>query len=53
MKKATDPVLITLSGLLGASLAAFFAGLIPYPFGLLVFGILFLARVLYLRERDP
>ena len=52
MNKANDPVLLTLTGLLAASLTAFFLGLIPYPFGLLVLGILILARVLYLRKRE-
>ena len=31
-----DPVLLVLLGLLAASLLAFFAGIIPYPFGLIV-----------------
>jgi hypothetical protein len=48
---ATDPVLLSLAGLLAASLTAFFLGLIPYPFGILVLGFLILGRVLYLKER--
>lgn len=52
MNKAIDPVLIALCGLLAASLTAFFLGLIPYPFGLLVLGFLILGRALYLKERD-
>jgi len=44
-----DGVLIILSGLLLASLLAFFLGVIPYPFGLLVLSALIAARFLYLR----
>ena len=44
-----DPVLIILSGLLVASLLAFFLGIIPYPFGLLVLAALIAARLLHLR----
>ena len=45
----TDPLLIVLAGLLGASLLAFFAGLIPYPYGLFILGAFIFARILYLQ----
>lgn len=45
-----DPVLTLLIGLLLASLLAFYLGIIPYPFGLLVLGVFVVARVLYLRS---
>jgi len=45
-----DPVLVLLIGLLLASLLAFYLGIIPYPFGLLVLGVFVVARVLYLRS---
>jgi hypothetical protein len=44
-----DPVLITLSGLLLASLLAFFLDIIPYPYGLLVLAAFIAARILYLQ----
>jgi dihydroxy-acid dehydratase len=46
-----DAVLLVLSGLLLASLAAFLLGIIPYPFGLIVLTIFILARVFYLKDR--
>jgi hypothetical protein len=51
MNKATDPVLITLSVLLAASVTAFFLGFIPYPFGLLVLGFFIVSRILYLKGK--
>lgn len=45
-----DPVLTLLIGLLLASLLAFYLGIIPYPFGLLVLGVFVVARILYLRS---
>jgi dihydroxy-acid dehydratase len=45
-----DPVLLLLSALLLASLAAFLSGILPYPFGLLVLAALIAARLLYRRE---
>jgi len=44
-----DPILMLLIGLLLASLLAFFLGVIPYPYGLLVLGAFIAARLLYLR----
>lgn len=44
-----DPVLAVLIVLLSATLLAFLAGIIPYPFGLLVLLVLITARILYLR----
>ena len=41
-----DPVMLVLLGLLSLSLAGFFAGYIPYPFGLLILLILVMSRVL-------
>jgi len=46
--RLTDPVLLVLLGLLGASLLAFFTGVIPYPFGLFVLAAFSVARILYL-----
>jgi len=49
-----DLILIVLLGLLLATLLAFFLGVIPYPFGLIVLGVLVAARILYLRgPRKP
>ena len=44
-----DRVLVLLLGLLLATLLAFFLGIIPYPFGLIVLLVLIAARILYLR----
>ncbi|MGD2136888.1 MAG: hypothetical protein PVF08_01435 [Gammaproteobacteria bacterium] len=46
-----DPVLLLLSALLLASLAAFLSGILPYPFGLLVLAALIAARLH--DRRDP
>jgi hypothetical protein len=51
MNKATDPLLITLSLLLAASVTGFSLGFIPYPYGLLVLGCLIVARILYLKDK--
>jgi hypothetical protein len=45
----TDPVLIALLGLLGATLLLFVLGIILYPYGLLVLMAFIAARILYLR----
>ena len=45
----TDPVLIIIGILLLASLLTFFSGLIPYPYGILVLTIFFIARLLSLQ----
>ena len=44
--KFRDPVLLLLFGMLALSLAGYFAGYIPYPFGLLILLVLVLSRVL-------
>jgi len=44
-----DPLLAVLVTLLSVSLLAFFAGIIPYPFGLFVLLAFITARILYLR----
>ncbi|MFC1774510.1 hypothetical protein ACFL3A_14365 [Pseudomonadota bacterium] len=44
-----DPVLITLSGLLLATLLGFLLGVIPYPIGLFVLAAFIAARILYLQ----
>jgi len=47
-------ILIALLGLLLATLLAFFLGVIPYPFGLIVLAAFIAARILYLRgPRKP
>jgi len=52
MNKATDPLLITLSLLLAASVTGFSLGFIPYPYGLLVLGCFIVARILYLKGKS-
>ena len=46
-----DPILIVLLGLLLATLLAFFLGVIPYPYGLIVLAVFIAARILYRRSR--
>lgn len=46
-----DPILLVLIGLLLAALVAFFLGIIPYPYGLLILAAFIAARILYLRGR--
>lgn len=46
----TDPILIIIGLLLLASLLTFFSGLIPYPYGILVLTIFFVARLLSLQK---
>ena len=41
-----------LVALLLASLAAFLAGLFPYPFGFIILSVFVVARVVYLRGQD-
>ena len=50
MTKSMDPILTLLIGLLLASLLAFFLGVIPYPYGLLVLAVFIAARILYLHS---
>lgn len=47
-----DRVLLVLLALLAATLLAFFAGIFPYPIGLLVLTIFITARLLHLRSQD-
>lgn len=49
MKATHDPLLLFLLGLLGLSLGAFFLGLTPYPFGILVLSAFIVARWFYTR----
>jgi len=51
MNKAADPLLITLSLLLAASVTGFYLGFIPYPYGVLVLGCFIVARILYLKGK--
>jgi hypothetical protein len=44
-----DPILTALLALLLATLLAFFLGIIPYPYGLLVLIAFIVARILYLQ----
>lgn len=48
MTRPVDTVLLLLLALLLASLSAFFLGLIPYPYGLLILAAFITARVLHL-----
>lgn len=48
MTRPVDSVLLVLFGLLLASLSAFFLGIIPYPYGLLVLAAFITARILHL-----
>jgi dihydroxy-acid dehydratase len=49
MKRLCDPVLLALGLLLMASLAGFFSGVFPYPFGFLVLLVFVVARILFLQ----
>jgi len=42
-----DRVLLVLLGLLGLTLSAFFLGVLPYPFGILILLVLVVSRLLY------
>jgi hypothetical protein len=48
MTRPVDTVLLVLLALLLASLSAFFLGLIPYPYGLLILAAFIAARILHL-----
>lgn len=43
-----DPLLLLLLTILAISLLAFMAGLLPYPFGLLVLSAFIAARILHI-----
>ena len=45
-----DPLLIVIGLLLATTIGAFLAGLFPYPYGVVVLGIFFVARVMHLRS---
>jgi hypothetical protein len=47
-----DPVLSVLLGLLATSLLAFFTGLIPYPYGLIMLLAFIAVRLFTLPGRD-
>ena len=47
MNRVRDPILLALVGLLALSLGSWFAGLIPYPFGLLILVVFIVARLHY------
>ena len=47
MKPLNDRVLLVLIGLLGLTLTAFFLGVLPYPFGILILLLLIVSRLLY------
>jgi ABC-type multidrug transport system permease subunit len=49
MTRFKDTVLLSLLGLLLASLLAFVLGIIPYPFGLFILTIFIAARIIYLK----
>lgn len=46
-----DLLLLAIVLLLMATLTAFFAGLFPYPFGVVILSLALLGRVLQLRSR--
>lgn len=47
MKHLNDRVLLVLIGLLGLTVTAFFLGVLPYPFGILILLLLIVSRLLY------
>jgi hypothetical protein len=47
MNHFKDPVLLGLVGLLTLTVTLFLAGILPYPFGILVLLIFIVARILY------
>lgn len=47
-----DTPLLIIIGLLAATLVAFFSGLFPYPYGLIVLLALLVARLLAVRSRE-
>jgi hypothetical protein len=49
MNHLKDPVLLVLLVLLVLTMSAFFLGILPYPFGMLILLALIAARVLYKR----
>ncbi|MDH3994506.1 MAG: hypothetical protein OEV47_16420 [Gammaproteobacteria bacterium] len=47
MKYFKDPVLLGLVGLLVLTVVAFLAGVLPYPFGVLILLVFIVARLLF------
>ena len=47
MRFLNDRVLLVLLGLLGLTVTAFFLGVLPYPFGILILLVLIVSRLLY------
>jgi len=47
MKYFMDPVLLGLVGLLALTVVAFLAGVLPYPFGILILLVFIVARLLF------
>ena len=47
MRIFNDPVLLILLGTLALSLLAFLAGVLPYPFGMLILSVFIVARILH------
>lgn len=47
-----DWTLLLLGALLGSTLAAFFLGIFPYPFGWLIFAGMFCLRLYQINRRD-
>jgi hypothetical protein len=46
MNRLKDPILLVLLALLGLTVGAFFLGVLPYPFGILILLVFIVARVL-------
>jgi hypothetical protein len=47
MKYFKDPVLLGLVGFLVLTVVAFLAGVLPYPFGILILLVFIVARIFY------
>ena len=47
MRFLNDRVFLVLLGLLGLTVTAFFLGVLPYPFGILILLVLIVSRLLY------
>lgn len=47
----SDPLVLLIGASLVATVSGFLAGLVPYPFGILMLTILLVARILYLRQK--
>ena len=47
MEYFKDPVLLGLVGMLVLTVAAFLAGVLPYPFGILILLVFIMARLLF------